>query len=56
MKIPATVRAFIAEHNPAALKEMSARLLEAQARGLWRPRLNSAHRVLEGLAGSGGKA
>jgi len=30
---------------------MSARLLEAQARGLWTPRLNSAHGVLQDLAG-----
>ena len=45
------VRAFIAEHNPAALREMAERLLEAQARGLWRPRLNSTHGMLAGLAG-----
>ncbi|MCH7487058.1 MAG: cobaltochelatase subunit CobN [Proteobacteria bacterium] len=45
------VRAFIAEHNPAALREMAERLLEAQARGLWRPRLNSTHTTLEELAG-----
>ena len=29
-------RAFLGEHNPAALREMSARMLEAIARGLWR--------------------
>jgi cobaltochelatase CobN len=40
------VRRFLAEANPAALKEMAERLLEAQSRGLWRPRLNSAHRRL----------
>ncbi len=40
------VRGFVAEVNPAALKEMAQRLLEAQARGLWRPKLNSAHRRL----------
>ncbi|MGQ0677590.1 MAG: cobaltochelatase subunit CobN, partial [Rhodospirillales bacterium] len=40
------VRGFLAEANPAALREMAQRLLEAQARGLWRPRLNSAHRKL----------
>ena len=45
------VRAFIARHNPAALREMAERLLEAQARGLWRPRLNSTHGVLAELAG-----
>ncbi len=44
------VRAFIAEHNPAALREMAERLLEAQARDLWRPRLNSTHGMLAGLA------
>jgi cobaltochelatase CobN len=36
------VRGFIAEHNPAALAEMSRRFAEAIERGLWRPRLNSA--------------
>ena len=45
------VRRFVAEHNPAALREMSARLLEAQDRGLWRPRINHARVVLAGLAG-----
>ncbi|MSO91981.1 MAG: cobaltochelatase subunit CobN [Rhodospirillales bacterium] len=43
------VRAFVAEHNPAALREMSERLLEAETRGLWRPRLNSAHALLTDL-------
>ncbi len=47
------VRAFLDQHNPEALKEMSERLIEAQDRGLWRPRLNSAHGVLAGLAGKG---
>ena len=45
------VRAFLGEHNPEALKEMSERLIEAQDRGLWRPRLNSAHEMLTALAG-----
>jgi cobaltochelatase CobN len=45
------VRGFLNENNPAALKEMSERLLEAQERGLWRPRLNSTHPVLRELAG-----
>lgn len=45
------VRGFLAAHNPAALKEMAARFLEAQDRGLWRPRLNSTRALLEGLAG-----
>jgi cobaltochelatase CobN len=46
------VRTFLEENNPAALKEMSARLLEAQQRELWRPRSNVAHRTLRELAGS----
>ena len=45
------VRDFIAEHNPAALREMAERLLEAQDRGLWRPRSNSAHARLSAMAG-----
>ncbi len=48
-----TVRAFLEAHNPAALEEMSERLLEAQARGLWRPRANDTHRLLATLAGGG---
>ena len=44
------VRAFLADNNPAALAEISARLLEAQDRGLWRPRANIAHEVLSALA------
>ena len=43
------VCAFLEDHNPAALREMSERLLEAQARGLWRPRLNSTHQALARL-------
>ncbi|MFN4281764.1 MAG: cobaltochelatase subunit CobN [Alphaproteobacteria bacterium] len=45
------VRAFVAEANPAALKEMSARLLEAQERGLWKPRSNQAADELLKLSG-----
>ena len=45
------VRDFLAENNPAALREMSERLLEAQERGLWRPRLNSSYPILTELAG-----
>ena len=45
------VRRFLAENNPAALREMSERLLEAQERGLWRPRLNSSYPILTELAG-----
>jgi len=44
------VQGFIAENNPAALAEMSARLIEAQDRGLWRPVANSARDVLSDLA------
>jgi cobaltochelatase CobN len=44
------VRGFIAAANPAALREIAQRLLEAQARGLWRPRRNSAHRRLKAWA------
>ena len=45
------VRSFLEEKNPAALREMSARLLEAQERQLWRPRSNGAHTRLQELAG-----
>jgi cobaltochelatase CobN len=50
------VRAFVADANPAALREMSDKLLEALRRGLWRPRLNSAHKTLAALAQGGGNA
>jgi cobaltochelatase CobN len=43
------VREFLQSHNPAALAEMAARLLEAQERELWRPRMNSTFAVLSGL-------
>jgi len=46
-----TVQAFVAEANPAALKEMSARLLEAQERGLWKPTSNRAIHELMKLSG-----
>ncbi len=42
-------RAFIAENNPHALKEIAARLEEAIARGLWQPRLNSTYDRLREL-------
>jgi cobaltochelatase CobN len=45
------VRAFIAEANPAALKEMAERFAEAMARGLWRPRSNSAGARLAEICG-----
>jgi cobaltochelatase CobN len=43
------VRSFLEQNNPAAMKEMTERLLEAQERGLWRPRLNSTHGMLMDL-------
>ena len=43
------VRGFIAEANPPALVEMSARFREAIDRGLWSPRLNSAYDRLSAL-------
>ena len=42
-------REFIGEHNPAALGEIAARLLEAIERNLWQPRLNSAPGMLRSL-------
>ncbi|WP_323798119.1 cobaltochelatase subunit CobN [Nisaea sp.] len=45
------VRTFLERHNPAALKEMAAKLREALDRGLWRPRRNAAHEELTALAG-----
>jgi cobaltochelatase CobN len=45
-----SVREFLAENNPAALKEMAGRLLEAQERGLWQPRLNATRTLLRKLA------
>jgi cobaltochelatase CobN len=46
-----TVRSFFKENNPAALREMSERLLEAQQRELWRPRSNDSYHRLRALAG-----
>jgi cobaltochelatase CobN len=40
-------RDFIARNNPAALREISERLEEAIARGLWIPRSNSAYGQLK---------
>ncbi len=40
------VRAFIAEANPAAGKEMAERFAEAIDRGLWRPRRNDVRELL----------
>ena len=44
------VRDFLAGANPAALREIAARMAEALERGLWRPRSNSAHARLAALA------
>jgi cobaltochelatase CobN len=44
------VRGFIAEANPAALREIAARLAEAVERGLWQPRSNTAAARLAELA------
>ena len=46
------VRAFMADANPHALREMAQRLVEAIERGLWRPRSNSAGATLAELAGA----
>ena len=43
-------RTFIADANPAALREIAGRLGEAIDRGLWTPRSNSARERLAGLA------
>jgi cobaltochelatase CobN len=45
------VRAFMAQANPSALRETAARLTEALARGLWKPKSNSAGVLLADLAG-----
>ncbi len=45
------VRDFLEAANPAALAEMAGRLIEAQDRGLWRPRSNTTHPLLAQLAG-----
>ena len=43
------VRAFIKKYNPSALQEICERLIEAQDRGLWRPKLNSTYKSLAAL-------
>ena len=42
---------FLREKNPEALREMAERFLEAEERGLWTPRSNSAKFQLHELAG-----
>ena len=44
------VHDFLKSVNPAALRDIAHRLLEAQERGLWRPRLNTAHVELAEIA------
>ena len=43
------MRSFIEKHNPAALREICERLIEAQDRGLWVPKLNSTYKSLAAL-------
>ena len=45
------VRDFLERNNPDALRDMADRLLEAQDRGLWRPRSNTAYHHLTELKG-----
>ena len=45
------VRSFLERHNPAAMREMAAKLAEALDRGLWRPRRNAVREELTALAG-----
>jgi cobaltochelatase CobN len=47
-----TVRGFIADNNPHALKDIAARFEEAIARGLWQPRGNQARETLSRLTGN----
>ncbi|MCT8265747.1 cobaltochelatase subunit CobN [Afifella sp. JA880] len=47
------VRAFLADNNAPALKEIAARFNEAIERGLWAPRRNSIHNELHELANGG---
>ena len=47
------VRGFLEDANPDALRDIAGRLMEAQERGLWSPRLNSTRDVLERLGRPG---
>ncbi len=47
-----SVREFLEAHNPAALREMADKFLEAIERGLWQARSNSAYARLNKLAGN----
>lgn len=43
------VRGFLEDVNPDALRDIADRLIEAQDRGLWTPRLNSTREILQRL-------
>ncbi|MDR3517720.1 MAG: cobaltochelatase subunit CobN [Azospirillaceae bacterium] len=46
----AGVRQFLLDNNPAAAREIAERLREALSRGLWRPRANHTHEMLDSIA------
>ena len=46
-----TVQEFLKSNNPAALREITERFAEAQSRGLWTPRSNSAYHLINELTG-----
>jgi cobaltochelatase CobN len=46
-----SVRAFLEDSNPAALRDMAERLREALERGLWQPRRNDMREVIETVLG-----
>ena len=48
-----TVRGFIVDKNPDAMREMAERLAEAVERGLWTPKSNSAMYTLNEMARAG---
>jgi cobaltochelatase CobN len=43
-------RNFIGNANPDALSEIASRLHEALKRGLWKPKSNHAHELLQNLS------
>jgi len=44
------VREFLLDNNPAAAREIADRLIEAQDRGLWKPRTNASFTMLKEIA------